>query len=223
MTRQTPDLEQHLDDLLVRPFPTPGPLVALAYRELDVAVTGDETQREALGPPEHLPRPWDPATCRDPKLRAELWEWLDDVVTWLNHEYTWDLIDLVPPCWPAHAHLVRELAVLADQYRDATRALDSRGHEEWHRYTLPSFYDRMARRLRSHCEPDHTGWPGRARAAEHTNSQTVERRDRRYQADTDAAHQLAQDPAPPLGRPRLSLVDDELTIDLHTGEVWDDG
>jgi hypothetical protein len=29
-------------------------------------------------------------------------------VTWLNHEYVWDVADVIPPCWPQHSHLVHE-------------------------------------------------------------------------------------------------------------------
>jgi hypothetical protein len=50
--------------LLVRPFPAPGQLVALAYRELDRAAAGSAEQIRALGDARLLPRPWEPATCR---------------------------------------------------------------------------------------------------------------------------------------------------------------
>jgi hypothetical protein len=38
---------------------------------------------------------------------------LEAVVTWLNHEYVWDLADVIPPCCPQQAYLVHEIAVLA--------------------------------------------------------------------------------------------------------------
>ena len=141
------------------PVPRPGKLVHLAYRELHIAVNGTEAEQKALGNHALLPRPWDPATCRDPELRHELWEWLEDVVIWLNHEYTWDVSGLIPHCWPQHPHLVHEIAVLADQRRRAGLAMTSDALEEWHRYCLPAFVDRMRNRLRAHCDDEHQRWP----------------------------------------------------------------
>ena len=43
-----------------------------------------------LGDPALLPRPWDPATCQDPLLRQEVWDWLEEFVVWFNREYVWD-------------------------------------------------------------------------------------------------------------------------------------
>jgi TraM recognition site of TraD and TraG len=101
--------------LLVRPFPAPGQLVALAYRELDRAATGSPEQIRALGDARLLPRPWEPATCRTPQLREQLWLSLDAVIGWLVTEYVWEVADTIPACWPQHPHLVHEIAVLADQ------------------------------------------------------------------------------------------------------------
>ena len=63
--------------------------------------------------------------------------WLDDVVIWLNHEYVWDVVAMIPACWPKHPHLVHEIAVLADLRRRAGHALTGDALEEWHRYALP--------------------------------------------------------------------------------------
>jgi len=52
--------------LLVQPFPAPGQLVALAYRELDRAATGSPEQIRARGDARLLPRPWEPVSCRTP-------------------------------------------------------------------------------------------------------------------------------------------------------------
>ena len=154
-------------DQLVRPFPTVGPLIRLAYRELDIAATGTPEQAHVLGDPRLLPRPWDPATCLSVALRTEVWAWLDAVVTWLNHEYTWDVTGTIPSCWPHHPHLVHEIAVLADQRRNAGQALTSDLLEDWHRYNLPSFTDRLHARLRTHCENGHQTWPAKGRHARH--------------------------------------------------------
>ena len=135
----TPDA----DAGLVRAFPTPGPLLGTAYRDLYLAAEGSDNQKATIGDPNLLPKPWDPPTCRNPQLRAELWTWLDAVVIWVNHEYVWDPDGTIPPCWPLHPHIVQEVAVMADQRRRASVALDSNALEEWHRYTLPGFLERL--------------------------------------------------------------------------------
>src|SRR5829696_5573306 len=134
--------------LLVRPFPAPGQLVALAYRELDRAAAGSPEQIRALGDARLLPRPWEPATCRTPRLREQLWLWLDAVVEWLVTEYVWEAADAIPACWPQHPHLVHEIAVLADHAAAPGHAFTSDAMEEWHRYSLPAFTERMKSRLR---------------------------------------------------------------------------
>lgn len=113
-------------------------MIVHAYRELDIALNGDDAARKAVGHPTKLPRPWDPGTIGDPPMRAELWEWLEAVVEWVNSEHVWDPSYLIPPCWPAHPHLVHEIAVLADQRRKAGQAIASDALEEWHRYALPA-------------------------------------------------------------------------------------
>jgi hypothetical protein len=84
-----------------------------------------------------LPRQWEPASCRTPQLREQLWSWLAAVVDWLVTEYVWEVADTIPACWPQHPHLVNELAVLAGQRRRAGHALNSDTLEEWHRYSCP--------------------------------------------------------------------------------------
>jgi hypothetical protein len=76
--------------LLVQPFPAPGQLVALAYRELERASNGSPEQIRALGDARLLPRPWELATCRTPQLRQQLWCWLEAVVDWLMTVHVWD-------------------------------------------------------------------------------------------------------------------------------------
>jgi hypothetical protein len=88
--------------LSVQPFPAPGQLLTLAYQELDRAATGSPEQIRALGDARLLPRPWEPATCRTPQLREQLWLWLDAVVAWLVTEYVWEATDTIPACWPQH-------------------------------------------------------------------------------------------------------------------------
>ena len=195
---------------LVAPFPGPGNLVRLAYRELHTAANGSKQQIAALGDPALLPRPWIPATCRHPDLRRQVWEWLEEVVTWLNHEYVWDAEDAVLACWPQHPHLVHEVAVLADQRRRAGAELTSDALEDWHRYALAGFQDRTRTRTRGHCQDGHDTWPAKGRHARHTAG--GERRVREDNYDLD----VATTPVTAPGRtspPHLSVVD------LVTGEL----
>ncbi|MCM3556669.1 hypothetical protein M3697_16405 [Janibacter melonis] len=198
---------------LILPFPTPGKGLQLAYRELHLAQYGTDEQKEALGDITTLPRPWAPETVTQPRLRHELWTWLEGVVTWLNHEYTWDVAGIVPTCWPKHPHLVHEIAVLADQRRRARLALTSDALEEWHRYVLPAFVDRMKLRLRSHCEDRHQDWPGRARHTRHAGKDERTSRERLYLRDEATLRQDAQW-QPPEPERRLQLVD-QVTGEIH--------
>jgi hypothetical protein len=193
---------------IISAFPTPGRQVLLAYRDLNLAVNGNADQKKQVGNPALLPRPWEPATCREAALRAEVWAWLEDVVVWLNHEYTWDVATMIPTCWVRHPHLVHEIAAVADQRRRAGLALTSDALEEWHRYCLPAFIDRLRTRLKAHCEDEHVPWPGRSRHNQFVSQRDIEQREQAYAADV----RTLRPPEPPR-IPRLGLVD------LDTGEV----
>jgi len=105
-----------------------------AYAELDSAAgAGTLLQQDALGDPRLLARPWDPASCVGPDLRAELWQWLDQVVIWLNHEYVWDVEATIPPRWPRHPHLVHEIADFAEEHcQDGHQAWPAQGRHTRH-------------------------------------------------------------------------------------------
>lgn len=207
----------HAKPPLVLPFPTPGRLVRHAYRELSIAAIGTPEQVKALGDTRRLPRPWDPPSCTHPDLRLELWVWLDDVVTWINHEYVWDTDGVIPSCWPEHPHLVHDLAVLADQRRRAGLAHTSDALEDWHRFALPSFLDRMAARLKSHCESGHQPWPAGSRHVRHTSDPHRRRRVATYTSDTDLQTPGDAGTGEATGR-RLRMIDGEV-LDDTTGEV----
>ncbi len=220
--------------LLVAPFPAPGPALTQTFTDLAVAANGSPEQRAKLGDLETLPRPWDPASLTRPLLRRELWTWLEAVVAWLNTQYAWETTETIPPCWPAHPHLVHEIAVLADQRRLAGLALSSDALEDWHRYALPSFTDRMRTRTRGGCQEGHQPWPARSRQLRY-----VEHTPRRHEAyDHDVTATLAglrgptptaptlptepaeaPEPVPP-PTPRLTLVDTS-PFDQATGEILD--
>ncbi len=204
---------------VIEAFPRPGRGIEHAYRELHVALHGEDEQKAALGDPAQLARPWDPPSCIDPELRAEIWDWLERVVAWMNREYTWDTAAMVPPCWPRHPHLVHEVAVIADLRWRAGRALTGEPLEEWHRYALPAFVDRMRQRLKSHCEDnEHQPWPAQGRHARHIAQPAADERSRIFELDL---HTLDRDPLS--GAPsssRLRLVDG-YRVDVDTGEVLD--
>ena len=148
---------------MARPFPQPGPLVGLAYRELQQAANG--TLDQILAPRRLF------MSCRGRGNRnlarrscaARSGPGSTEVVDWLNTDYCWDPDGLIPACWPHHPHLVHEIAMLADQRRIAGQAFTSDLLEEWHRYTLPSFHDRLRSRIRSHCDDSHQPWPAKGR------------------------------------------------------------
>ena len=194
-------------------FPEGGALIRLAYRELNIAANGTKEQKNAIGNPHLLPRPWDPPTCRKTELREQVWAWLEDVVTWLNREYVWDVSAVIPGCWPQHPHLVHEIAVLADQRRRAGAALTSDKLEEWHRYALPGFLDRMRARIKDHCEEGHQRWPASSRYARHISDPTS--RDRKDNYSRDAQTTIRRGTNTPRDRPRLGVVN------LETGEITD--
>ena len=206
--------------MVTRPFPLPGLLVQGAYRELHIAQYGTDEERAALGRIENLDRPWQPFTCK-PAVRQQLWQWLDEVVVWVNHEYGWGVDLLIPPCWPAHPHIAHELAVLADQRRSAAKAVFSDPLEEWHRYALPLFLDRMVARLGGRCVNKHDDWPAAPRHRAYDSDQNRRQRHAWFAGDLNtagppaaAAAGGANAPANAAGGPpRLVLVD------LETGEA----
>jgi hypothetical protein len=209
---------------LVTEFPAIGPAMSHAYQELfraELAKFAEEVRD--LGPLELLPRPWDVTTIDDPDLRLEVWEWLDEVVGWLNVEYMWDVGDLIPPCWPSHPHLVHELGVVADQRRRAGFAFTSDALEEWHRYTLPYFIDRMRSRYRGFCEEGHQPAPGLSRNRRYSSPNQAEARQRLYAADAAAVFADSQD-EPPVIEPtigRRNRLIEGGRVDTATGEITD--
>ncbi|MCW4600267.1 hypothetical protein ON003_00520 [Janibacter hoylei] len=223
--------------MLAISFPKPSSMLRQAFKELDTLAYGSDAEKAALGDPQALARPWDPSSVVNPRLRQQLWEWLDRVVVWVNHEYGWRPEDLIPECWPQHPALVREIAVLADLRRRAGAAATSDGMEEWHRYALPAFLDRMNRRASaSSCGEKHQDWPARGPYTRHISDGSRSGRAQYFTADVEAItqrHALAQErqdreraaaaplPEPPNDGAGLRLVDDDEhgTVDTRTGEL----
>lgn len=169
-------MNDNTSGLLVEPFPGVGPLMRLALRELDLIAAAPPGRAGLLGDPERLPRPWDLASITDADLRLEVWEWLQHVVTWLNSQFVWDVAGFIPSCWPHHPHLIHELLALADQRRRAGEALTSDPLEDWHRYALPAFTERLRARLQQHCHDGHQPWPARSRHTRATDDESVGKR-----------------------------------------------
>lgn len=172
---------------MLMPFPPPPFSVAEALNDLALVRAGDDAATADLGGPDavlSLPRPWDPSTC-PPVLRERVWRWVDQVATWLNHEHAWRSANLVPPCWPAHPHLARELPVLACLRHQAGQAFAPDLLEDWHRYALPHFLDRMTSHLGdSGCRTSHTDWPAAGRYDHFAAADAVTARLEAFQADT---------------------------------------
>lgn len=164
-------------DLVVTLFPEPGDKVKLAFEEMHKLAVGTIFDRQALHNGEGLPRPWIPATCKKPELRTELLGWLDEVVGWLNLNYTWDTSAMIPPCWPMHPHIVNELAVVASRRWIADDKYVSDALEDWHHDDLPGFVERIRTRLGNSCDDgEHAPWPGNPRYRNYLGRESVAQR-----------------------------------------------
>lgn len=178
-------------ELLIAPFPAPGSRLRNAFKELNTATNGSSLQKTTVNDGGGLQRPWIPATCRDPGVRAELFAWLDEIVMWLNEQYTWDTTALIPPCWPMHPHIVNELVVVADLRRLAEEATVSEKVETWHRDVLPGFFDRMRERLGHACDDgEHTPWPGKPRHRTYIGAESRDLRADRVTRDHQAQRRM---------------------------------
>ena len=172
--------------LLAAALPTPPHALAAILDELRVAAsippeTEKDLRRVAL-----LHRPWDPANC-PPELRQNIYVWLDGVVAWINEEHTWRVERVIPMCWDLHPHIVHELATVACQRWDAAFALTPNALEDWHRFTLPMFLDRVAQRIgATGCPPGrHQPHPGDDRNKIYRADDDSTRRRRRRWHDTE--------------------------------------
>lgn len=182
-----------LSSEMARPFPAPG-------RELEDAI--DPLRRAAATLPlteiearsvAGMPRPWDPPSC-PPELRRLIYVWLDEVVAWLNEDYTWRVESVVPMCWVDHPHIVHELATVACLRWETTFAVTPLLLEEWHRATLPGFLDRIAQRVgTTGCPPGrHQPHPGGGRNLLYREEPANGERRRRRTRDGEAASVVDQ-------------------------------
>ncbi len=168
---------------VVIPLPAPGERLLTVLTEWELIDDGQHPYSVDLA------RPWEPATCTDPGLRGELWEWLDQFVSWVNEQCLWDPGDVIPPCWPHHPHLVHELAVLAVQRLQASRTPTASALEQWQTHTLPAFLNRSHTRLRRHCDTDHQPTPAGTAHTRHQSGPETTARQVAFEKDlaTEAA------------------------------------
>lgn len=173
-----------MSEILTR-FPPPPGAVRNALAQLQILRRGDADEIAAAGDLVDPPRPWDPATCPN-ELREAVWSWCDSVAEWLNHEYAWRPTQMIPPCWPHHAHIARELPILACLRWSAEESISPEPTEEWHRYTFPMFCERLFARLgESPCRTGkHIDWPAESRYASYTGEQATGERQRLIYIDT---------------------------------------
>jgi hypothetical protein len=152
----------------------PSSFLASVLDELRVAAAQPAQSVDDMRRVSALPRPWDPPTC-PPTLRNHVWQWLAEVAAWINAEHTWRVDRMIPLCWAQHPHIVHELATVACLRYDALLAVTADSLEEWHRYTLPMFLDRVTDRVGAHaCPPGkHQTQPGAARIAAAKQARTA--------------------------------------------------
>ena len=174
-----------LSNRITIPFPAPPREVLRSLELLAILRRGDPDEMAKAGDLHNLPRPWEPATCPS-DLRECVWLWCDQVAAWINHEFAWRPTQLIPPCWPRHAHIARELPVLAILRWGAEESRAPEPLEEWHRYTFPMFCDRLANRLgESGCRiGKHIDRPAESRYAAYVDAASVFDRQQVIYADS---------------------------------------
>ncbi len=106
--------------------------------------------------------------------------------------------------------------MVADQRRRAGHAPTSDNLENWHRYVLPGFIDRMRQRLKQSCDDEHQPWPARGRYTRHTSEDATAQRVRAFESDLVA---FARDEDARSPRQQPTLLDGGDLIDPATGEV----
>lgn len=149
---------------IVARFPAAPTEVVNAARELGITARGEAANGDARYEPENPNLPWEPGTCAD-ELRQAIWEWCDEVATWLNHQYAWRPTHVIPPCWPLHPNIARELAAVAFLHWQAEAQTDPDRMDDWNRNVLPLFFNRLINRLGdSGCRNgEHIDWPAEGR------------------------------------------------------------
>ena len=89
--------------------------------------------------------------------------------------------------------------------------------ENWHRYVLPGFIDRMRQRLKQSCDDDHQPWPARSRHTRHTGEEAAARRLHGFESDLSA---IILEGEAREGWQELTLLEGGGLIDPATGEIF---
>lgn len=175
-----------LTGVIVRPFPEPGAALRAAMAQLQHANLDAPVDDQAVHGLTQMPRPWDPGSCTG-RIRSELWTWLDQVAMWVNEQHLWNVTRPgIPECWPAHPHLVHDLAVLACSRYFTRFAVTPAALEDWHRHQLPGFLERLRDRLGDGCQPSkHQPRPRRERDESHAAEHNHRAREQRYTDDVN--------------------------------------
>lgn len=169
---------------MVEPFPEPSERIRATMEALQAAAAAPPMDESALRRLAGMPRPWDPASCHG-RTRSDIWDWLDQVALWINTQHLWSVNRPgIPECWPAHPHLVHDLAALACSRYYTCFAVTPSMLEDWHRYALPAFLERLRDRLGDACQPGrHQPRPRHERDEAHAAAPTYEGRAQRYASD----------------------------------------
>lgn len=157
-------MESEFDLTLTFPDPPESMLQAVALLQVARRGDPDEMQAHGLDEDSDLARPWEPALCPG-NLRRDVWRWCHDVAQWINHEYVWRPQELIPACWSQHPHVAHELPIVAYLRWTSGGALSPEALDDWHRHTLPAFFERTFARLgKSSClNGTHQPWPAASR------------------------------------------------------------
>lgn len=150
--------------MIALPFPPPPSAVVQSLARLQNPPHDDRGQAAPRPAAVDQERPWEPASC-NAELGAEIWSWCRDVVAWINHEYVWRPADMIPACWLQHAHIARELPVLAIQRWKAENARVPDLVDKWNEFAFPGFWGRMMDRLGDGTcrNGKHQDWPAESR------------------------------------------------------------
>jgi len=93
-------------------------------------------------------RPWNWLEL-DRTAAAQLWRILGEFVSFFNARYGERPELRIPPCWAEHGSLVEEITTLWWARWQAFESAHASvgGAQYWHTYTVPGFFERMARWL----------------------------------------------------------------------------
>ena len=161
-------------------------------------------------------RPWTAADLDNTERAAHLnllLHWVD----YLNTTYTWTDAHLIPPCWPLHPGLERELTTLYWTYYEAFETEQATGGaaQVWHDRYLPGFTHRMPGWVSAECRLGrHVPRPAAEALDRSTSEQT---RTKTHRALHTAAADTLQRPCVPLPAPPPSLFTDHYP-DETTGQ-----